>query len=427
MQYVGHVFLIGFIWIAVFSYLRLYRPAKVLRRTDEVWRVLFAHAVATLCLLAINYFLFSFDTRPEYYEYDFRLSRAVIGIYIVLSAFYFVGSRLLVRNYLRNMRRQGHFAENVLIVGSGKTAQAIVDGIGQIPELGANLIGCLANQPDSKLALPLLGGYGDILKVIEGRKVDRIIIALPREDAANQNEILGKLNDATVDLHIVPDLYEYLVLGCGVETIGDLPFVTLNNPPIGFLGVVCKRLMDVTGALVFMAVFSPLYLVLALMVKLTSRGPVFYGQERMGMDGQTFTMWKFRSMVENAEAGTGAVWAKENDDRRTPVGKFLRQTSLDEIPQFFNVLMGDMSLVGPRPERPNFVCDFRSKLPSYMLRHKMKAGITGWAQINGWRGNTSLEKRLESDLYYIQNWSLMLDLKILLLTPLKGFVNKNAY
>jgi exopolysaccharide biosynthesis polyprenyl glycosylphosphotransferase len=212
-----------------------------------------------------------------------------------------------------------------------------------------------------------------------------------------------------------------------VEEIEGLPMVRLNDSPLGGWMAIGKRLMDIGLSAVALTLLSPVYLVLSIAVRLTSRGPIFYGQERMGLDGRTFKMWKFRSMKVDAEKETGAVWAKAGDDRRTPIGALLRSTSLDEIPQFWNVFTGDMSLVGPRPERPVFVHQFKREIPHYMLRHKVKAGITGWAQVNGWRGDTSLEKRIECDLYYIRNWSFILDMKILFLTIWKGFVNKNAY
>jgi exopolysaccharide biosynthesis polyprenyl glycosylphosphotransferase len=188
-----------------------------------------------------------------------------------------------------------------------------------------------------------------------------------------------------------------------------------------------KRSLDIVGAIVGLFILSPLFLVISIMVKLTSRGPIFYSQTRMSLDGQTFKMWKFRSMKVDAEKQNGAQWAKKDDDRRTPIGTFLRKTSLDEIPQFWNVLIGDMSLVGPRPERPVFIERFKDQIPSYMLRHRVKAGITGWAQVNGWRGDTSIEKRIEFDIYYIKHWSLWFDIRILLLTFVKGFVHQNAY
>jgi exopolysaccharide biosynthesis polyprenyl glycosylphosphotransferase len=192
-------------------------------------------------------------------------------------------------------------------------------------------------------------------------------------------------------------------------------------------GGYAKRLTDIVVSAIALIILAPVLFVIALAVRLTSKGPIFYGQERMGLDGRTFKMLKFRSMRQDAESSTGAVWAQPGDDRRTPIGAFLRATSLDELPQFWNVLRGDMSLVGPRPERPVFVHQFRKDIPHYMLRHKVKAGITGWAQVNGWRGNTSLDRRIECDLYYIRNWSYGMDWKILFLTLWKGFVNKNAY
>jgi exopolysaccharide biosynthesis polyprenyl glycosylphosphotransferase len=206
-----------------------------------------------------------------------------------------------------------------------------------------------------------------------------------------------------------------------------VPVVRLNDSPLIGWYAAGKRLIDIVVATTALVVLSPLLLLLAVIVKVTSPGPVLYAQERMGLDGRTFRMLKFRSMRVDAEAQSGAVWAQKEDNRRTVLGTLLRKTSLDELPQLWNVLLGEMSLVGPRPERPVFVHQFRKEIPHYMLRHKVKAGITGWAQVNGWRGNTSLRRRIECDLYYIQNWSYALDLKILTLTLWKGFVNKNAY
>jgi exopolysaccharide biosynthesis polyprenyl glycosylphosphotransferase len=209
--------------------------------------------------------------------------------------------------------------------------------------------------------------------------------------------------------------------------IDGIPVVSIHESPLQGYGVATKRLLDICGATSAILLFSPIMAIIALLVPLSSRGPILYRQERMGLDGKPFQILKFRTMPVDAEAKSGAVWARKGDDRVTYLGKFLRQSSLDELPQFFNVLAGNMSLVGPRPERPVFVNDFRKKVPGYMLRHKVKAGITGWAQVNGWRGNTSIEKRIECDLFYIQNWSLAFDLRIIFLTILRGFFNKNAY
>ena len=230
-----------------------------------------------------------------------------------------------------------------------------------------------------------------------------------------------------VEVKALPAMCEFVSLRAEAEMFEGLPLITLQGSPLYGWNLVIKRVLDVVGASAALVVFSPVLCAIAALVKLTSPGPVFFRQLRMGLDGQAFEMLKFRSMKLDAESETGPVWTQPNDDRRTPIGAFLRRTSLDELPQFWNVLRGEMSIVGPRPERPEFIARFRETLPQYMLRHKMKAGITGWAQINGWRGNTSLERRIEHDLYYIEHWSIWFDFKIMLLTVWRGFIHRHAY
>ena len=230
-----------------------------------------------------------------------------------------------------------------------------------------------------------------------------------------------------VDIQVIPDIYEFATIRGGIEEFDGLPIISLQDSPLYGWNMVIKRAADIAFSIIAITLTAPLVVLIAITIKLTSHGPVFYRQERMGLDGKIFQMLKFRSMWVDAEKESGAVWAKEDDPRRTWLGAFLRKTSIDELPQFFNVLKGDMSIVGPRPERPVFIEEFRKNIPKYMLRHKMKAGITGWAQVNGWRGDTDLKKRIEYDLYYIENWSFWFDLKIMWLTIWKGLVNKNAY
>jgi Undecaprenyl-phosphate glucose phosphotransferase len=253
-----------------------------------------------------------------------------------------------------------------------------------------------------------------------------VILALPSEDTALLKALMEKLALRTVDVKIVPDLFQYVTLYGGLEEFGGLPIVSLQGGPLEGWNLVAKRVFDILFSAVALILTSPILLGVALAVKLTSRGPVLYRQERMGMDGAVFSILKFRTMRTDAESD-GAQMATAGDARRTPVGTFLRRTSLDELPQLLNVLRGDMSLVGPRPERPVFIEEFKRQIPKYHLRHKVKAGITGWAQINGLRGQTSMQKRIEYDLYYIENWSLLLDLKILVRTALGGFLSRNAY
>jgi len=250
---------------------------------------------------------------------------------------------------------------------------------------------------------------------------------LPLSAVSRLKKVLEALSDQIVDVKVVPDLYQYVTLRAGVEEFEGLPIISLKDTPLFGWKAVGKRIFDFSACLVALVLFSPLLLLIAVAVKLTSKGPVFYGQERMGLDGRVFTMLKFRSMPPDAEASTGAVWAAKDDPRRTRFGAFLRRTSLDETPQLFNVLLGHMSLVGPRPERPVFIEKFRNQIPKYMLRHKVKAGITGWAQANGWRGDTDLGRRIECDIYYIENWSFGLDLRIIWTTLARAFFEKNAY
>ena len=416
-RYVALTVPVIFLWIGVFSYFRLYHTNKIVRRTAELAAVLKAHASSLMLFVVLTWVVT-----------EYRFSRVVIGYFGLLAGLYLLSTRLALRNFLRRRAKlsQQRF---VIIVGEGESALAMAERIRRVPELGIKVKGFFtaSGLENKSLPHPVLGKYSELGSRVAGLGIQEVILALPRAEEGEQEKILSSLGDTVLNIHLVPDLYSYIVLGCTVEDFDQLPVLALNEAPIDPVGAFWKRSLDFLVSALVLLVFSPLYLLLMILVKLTSKGPIFYGQERMSVSGSTFRMWKFRSMKVDAEKETGAVWAKAGDDRRTPIGAFLRSTSLDEIPQFWNVLVGDMSLVGPRPERPEFVSQFQGKIPRYMLRHKVKAGITGWAQVNGWRGDTSLEKRIECDLFYIRNWSLWLDIKILLLTPLKGLIHKNAY
>ena len=288
--------------------------------------------------------------------------------------------------------------------------------LSRYPELGIELTRVLPPENSDQ-----------ILDWIHRDQAKMVLVSLSQHEMHRMDALIRSLKDEMIDLQIIPDYSDYLALGAEVDSFEGLPLVQLNQSPLFGYQSWMKRGFDFVMSFLGLLVLLPLLSVIGLLVKLTSKGPMLYRQERMGIDGKTFGMLKFRSMRVDAEDKTGAVWAVKNDDRRTPIGTFLRSTSIDELPQLWNVLVGDMSLVGPRPERPVFVNQFRNQIPNYMLRHKVKSGITGWAQINGWRGDTSLEKRIECDLYYIRNWSPWLDVKILFLTVFKGFINKNAY
>ena len=340
-------------------------------------------------------------------------------------------SHFLVRVILAEVRKRGFNLRHILIVGSGDLGQSLAERINQHPEFGLKIVGFLSSHPE-KIGIEIngikvIGLYNEIPKIIQLFGVDQLYIALPLNAQDRLEKVLNSLNEETVDVKVVPDLLRFMNLQAGVEELDGLPIINLAESPLYGWNVILKRISDIIFSVILIVILSPLFIILAIIIKLESTGPIIFWQERMGLDGKLFEMLKFRSMKIDAEQITGPVWASKVDNRRTRLGTFLRKTSIDELPQLFNVLIGDMSLVGPRPERPVFVKEFKKSIPKYMLRLKMKAGLTGWAQVSGWRGNTSLDKRIEFDLYYIKNWSLLFDFKIILMTVWKGFVNPNAY
>jgi len=348
----------------------------------------------------------------------------------IVGGFSIVAFRLILRNGLRMVRRKGYNLRYILGVGEGAALETLISRLDKFPELGLKVVGVATYEKSLYKEIAgkkVLGHFDQIHELIKQTHADKVLISLPRNQYGEMDRILEGLKDETIDIQLVPDVHEYVTLGCEIEDFDGLPIVNLNDSPLAGWGALAKRATDFLVGAVILVALLPFLILIAMLVKWTSKGPIFFKQERMGLDGQTFQMLKFRSMRSDAEESTGAVWAKPNDNRRTRFGSFLRATSLDELPQLWNIVIGDMSLVGPRPERPIFVKQFRQEIPHYMLRHKVKAGLTGWAQVNGWRGNTSLERRIECDLFYIRNWSYFFDLKIIALTLWKGFVHKNAY
>jgi Undecaprenyl-phosphate glucose phosphotransferase len=273
----------------------------------------------------------------------------------------------------------------------------------------------------------VVGDYTSVKQQLQRHRVDQVVIALPKEDSGYLEKILADLDDEFVTVRLIPDLLHVMTLRSSVEDLDGLPVINLRESPmVGWAGLQ-KRSFDVAATSVGLLVAAPVMALIAIALWATSGRPILFAQERMGLDGRVFRMLKFRTMLTDAEAKTGPVWTRAEDVRATPLGSVLRKASLDELPQLWNVLRGDMSLVGPRPERPVFIEEFRREIPGYMLRHKVKSGLTGWAQVHGWRGNTSLNERVEHDIYYIQNWTLALDIRILLLTLWRGWIHRNAY
>lgn len=408
------------LWGIVFKAFGLYRPRRISTRFSEVIDIGKASTFATLILVSLT-FLFR--------QYEF--SRLTFFYFWLINIIFLSLTRILFRAFLSFIRKKGYNRRFALIVGTEKLGQDLVNKLKSHPELGIQITGFVTNDLNNigieTQEIKVLGKYSDMRDLIKKHKIDIIFIALPYYAHSKLKDVMESIADEPVSITVLPDLFEFATLRGRINEFDGMPLITLCDTPLYGWNIIIKRTLDIIFPSFILILLSPVMLIIALLIKLTSEGPVFYKQERMGLDGKIFNMIKFRTMLVNAEAETGPVWAKKDDPRCTNIGRFLRTTSMDELPQFLNVLQGDMSIVGPRPERLVFIENFRDKIPKYMLRHKMKAGITGWAQVNGWRGSTSLEKRIEYDLYYIENWSLSLDLKIIWLTIWNGLVNKNAY
>jgi Undecaprenyl-phosphate glucose phosphotransferase len=414
------------IWLAVFLLSGFYRRSTKHRSAViEAIDIFQSCALATLGFIAFTYF----------YE-EYRYSRIVLVIFTTVHPVLLIFGRSLVRKALRVYRRRAT-PRKTLIIGAGEFLKTAIS-MSKLGEVAPNdIAGVILVGDDEQVErgrqICRDCGYKEIMmpsdwpSFFTENPMHAVVIGVPYQKFNWIDKHLEDITNQVPDVKLLPDLMKFTKFAAGIELISGVPVISVHESPLAGVQGLIKRGLDIFGAIAALILFSPVMLITALLVKLSSSGPVFYSQERMGIDGKTFRMFKFRSMPVNAESASGAVFATAGDNRATPVGKMLRRTSLDELPQFFNVLIGDMSLVGPRPERPVFVNDFRRSIPGYFLRHKVKSGITGWAQVNGWRGDTSIEKRIECDLYYIQNWSFWLDLRIIALTVIKGFMHKNAY
>ena len=410
----------------------LYRLRRGRSRVDDFFAVFVGSILAVVFGIVATLYVQTYFASPEAKSRGaFEVSQAVWAIFLVLNVALAYASRELVREVLERRWRGGIGLKRILIAGAGELGRLVADKILEHRELGYQIVGFV----DDKAAgdhlgyrgLPLLGTIRDAAEISSREGIDHLYVALPPEQHVQMLELIETTSRECVDVKVVPDLLQVIALRARLEDLDGVPVININDVPLQGFNTIVKRGIDVVISSGALALLSIPISAIALLVKATSRGPVFYRQERMGLDGKRINIVKFRSMHHDAEKDTGPVWARENDPRVTVFGKFLRKSNLDELPQLWNVLRGDMSIVGPRPERPHFVEQFKHRIPQYMLRHKVKAGLTGWAQVNGWRGNTSIEKRIEYDLYYIENWSVRLDLKIMWLTLLRGFFHKHAY
>jgi len=406
--------------ITVFFFYRLYHRQRSLSYVDQFYAIFGAASVGMIISVAVISFFFK-----NQLDYP-RLMMVYIWMLTILftSLGRAIQSRLQLSLQARNWGE-----ERVLIVGTGEVGRMVMQKIRRSPGLGYRVIGFV--DDDAKVRAvhdsPVLGTTDDIPELVESQKINEVIIAMPEASHQEILKIASKCDRGRVTIKVFPDVFQIMATEVSIGDLGGLPLLTMRDVALRGWRLTVKRVMDVVGSAITLVILSPLMMLLAVLIKLDSEGPVFYTQERMGLDGKRFMMLKLRSMRADAEENTGPVWATAADSRRTRLGTIIRRFSIDELPQFINVILGDMSLVGPRPERPIFVEQFKQSIPRYMDRHREKSGITGWAQINGLRGDTSIIERTKYDLWYIENWSVALDLRIMIRTFIKLFTDHNAY
>lgn len=414
---------VALLWIIIFWMVGLYESRQAMTGDEEIYRVAKGTVVGLVAIMAFSFF---------YREVVW--SRLVLGMATVIGFLLLSAERILaVKVYRWAMKKYGLGIKRAGLVGNGETAQKILEQIEKHPEYGYRvdlLIGisgcCNSSRQEGKDQVDLVK-IEELSDLADRHSLDTLFIVLPQQNQGQVPDIVNAVEHRPIELKFVPDLIGIISHDTSVSQLGDVPLINLRVVPISDWDLLIKRAFDVSSSGLALMVLSPVLVLLAGLVKLGSRGPVFYSQERVGYDGTTFRMYKFRSMRMDAEEKSGPVWAKDGDPRRTRIGSFMRKYSLDELPQFYNVLIGDMSLVGPRPERPFFVAKFREQIPRYASRHKVKSGVTGWAQINGLRGDTSILERTKYDIFYIEHWSLLFDIKILFKTVIQVLFPNNAY
>ena len=396
--YFSALFLIIPGYLLLYSIFQLYMPRRVKSYRKELMDIIRANGIGFMIFILVLYFI-----KQEYF------SRQMLCIFFFINISLEFASRYLIRTILWKMRKQGLNQKHILMIGESQMAEQYMDRLRENPKWGYQVFAHLKDE--EKLE-----------RILEGNELDEVVIALRAEDYGKLERIVDVCEKAGVHTKMIPDFGNVISTRPYIEDVQGIPVIHVRRVPLNIMrNRVAKRAVDLIGATVAIILFSPVMLLTVLVVALTEEGSVIYRQERVGLHNQVFYMYKFRSMIMQDEEKEKAEWSTRNDPRITPVGKLIRRTSIDELPQLFNVLKGEMSLVGPRPERPQFVQKFRDEIPRYMVKHQVRPGMTGWAQINGYRGDTSIEKRIEYDLYYIENWTMVFDMKILILTIFKGF------
>ncbi len=411
------VLLVGLIF-PLFSVYRVWRGASTLTEIK--------HLTMAWTMVALTLAILAFMTRT-----GADYSRSWMGIWFASGWIALVGSRVILRLVLRWLRSSGFNHRHIVIVGTGEQAVVVADRLRKSTWFGLE-ISAMFRSSDQLLPAWLSGtkiidDFATLRQHVDDMQVDQVWISLPHSEEETIRRVIGALDGSAVEIRYVPDIFEYQLMHHSLTEMAGIPVVNISYSAIDGANRFLKMIEDYVLAFVLLVFASPLMLLIAIGVKLSSPGPVLYRQRRVGWNGQEFTMFKFRTMPVDVENQTGPVWAQKGEKRATPFGTFLRNTSMDELPQLFNVLLGEMSLIGPRPERPVFVEKYKNEIPHYNKKHLVKAGLTGWAQVHGWRGNTCLHTRIEHDLYYIENWSLWLDIKIIVMTVFRGLIHRNAY
>ena len=407
-------------YLVSYYFFHLYDPKRTKIRKSEIFNILKSNVVGILYCVAFLFFI-----RNGTY------ARLFIIIFVTLNFILEVLFRFCTTTLLRKIRRKGMNHKHILLIGYSRAAEGYIDRLLAHPEWGISIHGILDNHKPlgySYRDIHVIGRVDELEKMLSENDYDETAITLSIDHYDSLEGIVAVTEKSGVHTKFIPDYNNIIPTRPYTEDLDGLPVIHVRNIPLSnSFNRFCKRAIDIVGALLLIILFSIPMAVVAAIIKITSPGPLIFKQERVGLHNKPFKMFKFRSMEVQDASKEKQAWTVQNDPRVTPIGKFIRKTSLDELPQFFNVLKGDMSLVGPRPERPFFVEKFKEEIPRYMIKHQVRPGITGWAQVNGYRGDTSIRMRIDCDLYYIENWTLGLDIKILFLTIFKGFVNKNAY
>ncbi|MDD3137454.1 MAG: undecaprenyl-phosphate glucose phosphotransferase [Lachnospiraceae bacterium] len=407
-------------YLLLYYMFQLYTAKRVQGRRLEAWHILQANGIGLMVFILVLYLK---------READF--SRTMILVFLFINVVLDVSVRNFIRHFLRDMRKKGFNQKHMILVGYSRATEEYIDRIKANPEWGYAVRGILDDhQPRGTeyKGIKVIGTIDNLLIILPQNRLDEIAITLGISEYHKLEYIVAMCEKSGVHTKFIPDYNNIIPTRPYTEDILGLPVINIRRVPLSnTLNMMVKRTVDVFGAVIAIILFSPIMLIAAVTIKISSKGPLIFKQERVGLQNKTFAMYKFRSMIVQDDKLEKGGWTTKNDPRVTSFGKFIRKTSIDELPQLFNVLKGDMSLVGPRPERPQFVEKFKEEIPRYMVKHQVRPGLTGWAQVNGYRGDTSIRKRIDCDLYYIENWTIGLDFKILFLTFFKGFVNKNAY